>query len=106
MGNEFDNKWNHQFEINSINSNNTPIRGIEGAINQQSSQYNQANMTSGHQFASPAQPALTASTKAGGGWNMSGSFYNSPFFLIPTNTTNVQHRSAAFHDNNLRHINS
>ena len=30
---DFDTKWNHQFEINSINSNNTPLRGMEGAIN-------------------------------------------------------------------------
>ena len=30
------------------------------------------------------------------------SFYNSPYFLIPTNTNNMQHRSAAYHDNSVR----
>lgn len=34
---EFDQKWNHQFDINSLNSGNTPIRGMDAAIKQQSS---------------------------------------------------------------------
>jgi hypothetical protein len=37
---------------------------------------------------------------------MSGSFYNSPYFLIPTHTSNTQHRSAAYHELNGRQIHS
>ena len=29
---EFDKKWNHQFDGNSLNSGNTPIRGMDAAI--------------------------------------------------------------------------
>lgn len=61
-------------------------------------------------FASPglggSQGLGKVFTSSAGAWNMSGSFYNSPYFLIPTHTNNVQHRSAAFHELNGKHFHS
>jgi hypothetical protein len=62
-------------------------------------------------FASPgtvcgSQGLSHVFTASAGAWNMSGSFYNSPYFLIPTHTSNTQHRSAAYHELNGRLIHS
>lgn len=81
--NDIESKWNNQFDINSSNSLNLTNPAMAGKQALQKSQ-GEYMMSCGNQntFTSPGMNTST------GVWNMSSSLYNSPFFLIPTHTSN------------------
>ena len=87
---DLESKWNNQFDMTSSNSvpmgrgsrTKAPMMKSQGAYEPHADNSKGNNTTAQHHTVNSNNMQTQ-----GGVWNVGG-FYNSPFFLIPTNTNN------------------